>query len=312
MDLEALVEMATKAPSSHNTQPWIFEASDGGVLVYADRARALPVNDPEDRELTISCGAALLNLRIAAAAAGWGTEVRVLPDSEDPDLLARVQLREDHGASTEDRRLATAIDLRYTHRTRFQEATVPDDVVAKLGVAAESEGAWLIVVADDATRDRLGDLVEEGDRAQFADPRWRQELAAWMHPLRRGDGLVVPMASITRFVVRGFDVGARTGKKDKDLAGSSPVLAVLGTQSDSVADRLAAGQALERLLLVAASVGVQASYLNQPCQVAELRPRLRDLIGAAGFPQVVLRIGFPGGKIRRAPRRPVDSVFERT
>ena len=59
----ALIEQAVRAPSSHNTQPWLFRDREGAVEVHADRSRALPVNDPHDRELHISCGAALFNQR---------------------------------------------------------------------------------------------------------------------------------------------------------------------------------------------------------------------------------------------------------
>lgn len=312
LDIKQLVGAAVKAPSSHNTQPWVFREADGVLHLYADRTRALPVNDTDDRELTISCGAALFNLRVAAGAAGWDAKVASVPDPEDPDLLARVDFTEGHVASNDERSLATAIDLRYTHRKRFQDRKVPDDLVSRLRDAAETEGAWLDVVADDNTRDRIGGLVEEGDRAQFADPRWRRELAAWMHPRRRGEGLVFPVAPITRLVVRSFDVGARTGQKDEELAESSPVLAVLGTLSDGVGDWLAAGQALERVLLLAASEGVQASHLNQPCQVVELRPRLAEVLVIPGFPQVVIRMGYPNGQVPKAPRRPVEAVLEVT
>ena len=42
---------AILAPSSHNTQPWRLALSDNRIELYADRARRLPVIDPEDREL---------------------------------------------------------------------------------------------------------------------------------------------------------------------------------------------------------------------------------------------------------------------
>jgi hypothetical protein len=61
------VGYAILAPSSHNTQPWRFIVNGDELLVCADRNRSLPHIDPFDRELIISCGAALFNMRVALA-----------------------------------------------------------------------------------------------------------------------------------------------------------------------------------------------------------------------------------------------------
>ena len=70
-----------------------------------------------------------------------------------------------------------------------------------------------------------------------------------------------------------------------------------------------AGQALQRILLVACRHGLQASFLNQPIQVASLRPKLQSLVGT-GFPQILLRVGYPGAEIPPTPRRAPDDVIE--
>ena len=62
--MEFLLNYAVLAPSNHNTQPWLFEIHGEAIHLFADRTRALPMTDPEDRELIISCGAALLHLRV--------------------------------------------------------------------------------------------------------------------------------------------------------------------------------------------------------------------------------------------------------
>ena len=59
--LRFLLNYAVLAPSGHNTQPWLFKVSDDYVEIYADKTRALPVVDPGNRELIMSCGAALFN-----------------------------------------------------------------------------------------------------------------------------------------------------------------------------------------------------------------------------------------------------------
>ena len=75
-----LVELATRAPSVHNTQPWYWYLDDDDRLtLFADFSRQLWYADPDGRDLLISCGAALHHLRVAAAASGWKAHVRRTP-----------------------------------------------------------------------------------------------------------------------------------------------------------------------------------------------------------------------------------------
>ena len=306
-----LIERAVLAPSSHNTQPWRFRIADAAIDLFADRTRALPANDPEDRELTISCGCALLNLRVAAAAEGLAVAVSLLPDPAEPDWLARVAVNPQTHRPLKETELSEHIEGRRTYRKRFEATPVGDTVIAQLAEATRSEGAWLLPLSKEEERQAVARLVAEGDAVQWANPSWRRELAAWMHPRRRGDGLTVPglAGPLAQFVVRTFDMGGGVGAKDRELADASPLLAVLGTERDDAHAWLSAGQALEHTLLTACKLGLQASYLNQPVQVASLRPQLQNLTGG-GFPQIVLRLGYPSSEITATPRRPVEDVLE--
>lgn len=310
--IKSLLSYAVLAPSSHNTQPWRFEITDSAVSVFADRTRALSVNDPDDRELTISCGCALMNLRAAAAHEGIGVSFDITPDPGDDDLLAVISFNKERSLSTDEAGLFRSIEGRRTYRKRFASRDIPTALIDSLSATASDEGSWLEVIESEEDRQKVAELVSEGDSIQWSNPSWRRELAAWMHPRRRGDGLTVPgiVAPIAQVVVRTFDMGNGVGAKDKQLADESPVLAVVGTADDNVADWLAAGQALERILLSAYSQGLQASYLNQPIQVASLRPKLQNLLSQRGFPQILLRLGFPEDEIDAAPRRHLDEVIE--
>ena len=94
-----LVADAAAAPSMHNAQPWRFRFLTGErvLLLRADPERAMPRSDPDNRALHIGCGAALFNLRVAAAHANLLPEVRVLPEPQDPLLLAAVHLTDEAG-----------------------------------------------------------------------------------------------------------------------------------------------------------------------------------------------------------------------
>ncbi len=310
--LRELVEAATKAPSSHNTQPWLFELGSDEISLIADRTRALPANDPQDRELTISCGAALFNLRVAVAASGRSAQVELLPAGSSSDVLARVRISANGaGAGTAAASMAPAIDARRTSRRPFEGRQIPAELVSRLEAGVEAEGAWLVVVDDPTKREAVAELVAEGDRTQFADAAWRRELASWMHSRRSGDGLAVPgfARPFTKLAVSAVNLGRSTGDKDVALAEETPILMIVGTETDDPEEWLRAGQALEHALLLAAGEGVHAGYLNQPCQLPELRKRLRELLGRGGFPQVVVRLGYAVEELERAPRRRLDDVL---
>jgi len=316
-DLRLAVRYAILAPSSHNTQPWLFRICADAVEVFADRARALPVVDPFDRELVISCGAALFNLRIALAHAGWKTEVELLPDPACPDLLARVSFVRHSPPSQETMLLFDAIPKRHTNRGTFEPRAVSAQLVSVLRKSVAFEGAWLETL-DGSAKLAAADLIAAGDRIQHRDTHFRRELAAWTVPNEssRADGIRASSlgfpdvaSHFAPLLIRTFD-WAKLGRaaKDRELAAGSPLMCVLGTEHEEPAAWIAAGQALQHLWLTACAGGVQCSFLNQSIEVPALRSKLRTLIGRAGFPQLVLRLGYAESK-RAGSRRTVAAVL---
>ena len=109
-------------------------------------------------------------------------------------------------------------------------------------------------------------------------------------------------------LVRTVNMGHGEAAKDRQLATSSPVLAVLSTYTDTWSDWFAAGQAMERILLRACAEGVQVSFVNQPIEIPSLRTALQNIVKQAGYPQLVLRMGY-GPDVPATPRRRVGEVL---
>ena len=315
--LQFLLNFAVLAPSSHNTQPWLFQIQGHEVDLIADLNRSLPVVDPDNRELIISCGAALNHLTIAARYFGFSSRIEMFPEPEYPDLLARFSLGTPCESRAEDVLLFAAIPKRRTNRLPFRPDPVPEALLNVLSQYAERAGAWLHVFTDEDTRFQVADLVSEADRAQWRDKHFRRELAAWLTPNNsdRRDGIPGYAQGIgglnseaEAFVVRTFDLGNRRAARDREVALNSPVLAVLGTDTDTRHDWLNAGQALATILLRARVEDVWASFLNQAVEVPATRDGLSQLTGKNGAAQVLLRLGF-GVEVKPTPRRPVPDVL---
>lgn len=310
---------AVLAPSNHNSQPWHFVLGEDAVLVCADRTRALPVADPGDRELVISCGAALLNLRVALTHYGLPYRIQPFPSRADADVLAEVRVLPDGYLDGSLAPLFPALPRRVTNRTAFADEPVPAPLRQAMRDAASAEGATATFVENEAIRDAVAELVAEADRRQFADPRFRSELAAWIDGSRRGDGMPLYAAGVGELLdlarplatsaIRTFDIGGGMAASHRRLAQGSPLLVCLSSARDDAPAWLSTGQALERLLLEAANAFFDASYLNQPIEIAELRARTHELMGGEPFPQVLLRMGTGAPPPARPPRRPLEDVL---
>lgn len=308
--MRLVLPYAVRAPSGHNAQPWSLMVRDDALLVYADRTRSLPVVDPEDRALAIGCGAAAELARLTLRHLGWAGRVQAVPDPDDPDLLARVSRGERFSPQAGDHALFEAIDERHTHRAAFADRPVADETLHAMLDAARSTLTDLRLV-EPGEREELADLVAQGDRAQFADARFRAELASWVRPnsTLADDGIpgaALGMGDLASragpWVVRHLDTGRIQATKDRRAALTAPALVVVVTRADTPEDWVDAGQALARLLLHGAAVGVQASFLNQPIEVPALREQVRELLGVEGRPQLLLRLGHGAGAVT-TPRR---------
>jgi nitroreductase len=309
-DAELLVTAATRAPSLHNTQPWAFAVGSRHVEVYADASRQLPRSDPSGRALLISCGAALFNLRVAAGHLGLHPRVRILPDTDDPTLVALLNADHRHHRPASIDHYFPALPERRTNRLPFSGRRIPQSVVGRLVEAATVEGAVLRVYDDPAEVDRLLELLHAGDRADRADPARVAERQAWVGGPHRADGIPVrslgPRPSGRDAAVRDLGHAVDT-VRETAVFESTPTLAVLSTVHDHPVDWVRAGQGLERVLLEATLSGVSASFLNQPLEHDDLRWLVRSPLSGVGRTHMLLRLGY-GAQVPATPRRPLDEV----
>jgi hypothetical protein len=313
-------EAAVHAPSVHNTQPWWFSTGEHEISVHADVERRLRVADPAGREMMISCGAALFNVRAALRYLGLVPRVRVLPDPNLPNLVARISYGQDRVDPVDyEREVFAEIPRRRTHRGGFDPEPLPAGLVAVLAAQAGKEKAALRVMADEGQRGALSGVVEAADYALRLDSARASEEARWATPpgSRRRDGVPAsayparPERTQPPFPSRDFAHGHDWGLPPEGTGAmprSAGVVTVLTTPADRPSDWITAGQALQRVLLVAASYGVAAALHSQPLEMADLREFIRTVLCDGASPQMIVRLGTTGQKAASV-RRSVDEVL---
>lgn len=315
-----VLNYAILAPSIQNTQPWTFRIERNALDLYADRSRLLPVMDPEARELCISCGAALCNIKLALQYFGISNEISLLPDPQNSSWLARIVIGMRCDTDADLIQLFHAIPKRHTNRNAYRPDPLPESLLDELCQDAAAERTQLLLATDQASRETLADLIAQGDRIQWSNRHFRGELARWLRPNSRpardgipgsAEGLFGFASNVAPLVIRTFDLGKGRAAKDREIALYSPALALIATFGDSPEDWLQAGQALERVLLRAQSESVAASFLNQPVEVPALRPKLMEFFGQEGFAQILIRLGF-ADEAPPTPRREVSRVLIRS
>jgi nitroreductase len=329
-----LLEPVQRAPSVHNIQPWFFRivADDRIDLCarFGDSARTefalnghgrLPVSANLRRELTISCGAALYNLRLAIRVTGHPLVVWLFPRDSGSPTLASVEIATGRTKppTVSEQELYDAIPRRHTNRWPYDgRHPVPPAILTAMEFAAAKEEGYLRLLdrrqartwqrgaygADRKQRDGQGSQPDLGQwtnnggsdsgvpTTAFGPPgMFSEDHHRWRRPGRRNS--YPPIRDFRSRTGPRAEEADEAEDRDKTKTETShferrPQLMVLSTDYDRPLDWLRAGQALQHTLLTATRYGVSASFLTQPLELEDARipgradGSLQPLPGAGG------------------------------
>lgn len=313
--IKAAVELACRAPSLHNSQPWHW-VFDGRVLqLFVNPTQPAPATDRSGRETLISCGVALDHLRVAVAAAGWAANVDRLPNPNDPDHLASIDFSPSEFVTDGDRRRAAAIRQRRTDRLPL--AAPPDwELFEKeLSASLDTDSVQLDVIADQH-RPELVAASDLTDSLRLYDTAYHQEIYWWTTGLSSTEGIppsaLVSAAESDRVdVARSFPVTPDSHRRP-EVSEDRAKIVVLSTFDDGRESVLRCGEALSAVLLDATMAGFATCTVTHLMEFPASRTVVARIAGGH-LPQVLVRVGLApadGKAPPPTPRRPVDEVFE--
>jgi nitroreductase len=303
------LSLATRAPSINDSQPWLWRVGAQSLHLYVDPDRRGRDTDAEGRDALLSCGASLHHCVIALAALGWRAKVQRLPDAADPEHLAALELYP-HPASALDVALAAAIPRRRSDWRPYSSWQVSAADMALIGARSARAGV---------TTRRVESLPElqhvvaqavsrhESDYEHIGESATRNgrytSLADGMQPT--SDPTASKVAPTFADSAMGQALGVQSTR-------DNAVVLALGTKDDGRLARLRAGEATSLALLSATALGLASCLVAEPLETAEARDAVHaNLFSIVGFPQMVLRIGWPPvdtDPLPSPPRRPLADV----
>jgi len=283
--VQTVMRACAAAPFVRNERPWRLACTPTALELRAElpiattstsnsanssarasaRTSADGAAELDRRELLLSCGAALLNVRATIKVLGAHPAVRLLPDENQPDLLAVVRPQAGFPAAAADVALAEAIVRR--RQSHPLTGGIPGPMINRLRQAARVEQTWLAFLPPDQLADLQlhldGDVDGRDMDGRDMDGR---------------DGTAV-------------DNGTANGRPSAPRP--NVMVAVVGTIHDSPLAWLQSGQGMQRVLLTAGAAGLTTSVLSQAVRATRTRAQLRELIGGAIWPQTVVRLESP-------------------
>lgn len=316
-DFRAMIEAATKAPSGHNTQPWLFRLHKSYIEILPNLRDSLPVVDKNHRELFISLGAATENLRIMASHLGYSSLIKI--DEDNQRII--INLNKQSGIHKDD--LALQIAERQTNRKVYEDKLIPSDILQILNnIKPYQNTKFYTISKNDSLFTSLRSLIIRGNDTQMNDDAFKEELLKYIRfnnkeVERNPTGLTFKVmgapampAIISKPIVKSYLKPDKQNKSDLEKIDSSSNLVLFTSKENSITDWINLGRSLELYILKVTELNLAYAFMNQPCEVQSLADEMQKSITLieGEYPTLILRIGY-ATKAPYSPRKNIEDVI---
>ena len=293
---DTVVAAAMRAPSGGNSQPWFIDAEATGLTLSIDTQHSSTM-DRSFRGSAVAVGAALYNVRIAAAAQGILGPVSVFEDADGSPLRATMHYENGTDPALAD--LYEPMLARETNRHRGTLQSLDDHTIRSLAAIADGEGARLHLITERDDLSRAAAIFAAADRIRYLTPQLHKEMVSelrWPGDPDADTGIDIDTLELDATdlalidIVRRPDVmahlaewnaGSALGDGMRDDVLASSALAVITVTGDRLSDYARGGSAVEAVWIHAQREGLAVRPLSPVFLHARNATDLNEL--SAGF-----------------------------
>ncbi|MEK7612098.1 MAG: hypothetical protein AAB407_02030 [Patescibacteria group bacterium] len=303
--IKFLLRYAVFAPSTHNSQPWLFEIRGNSCKIYNDPNIQLKEADPINRDLYISFGCLIENLIITAKYFGVLLEIKYSNEKTQEDLIAEIFFQNLNTVQVTNidpslEPLLIAITKRVNARGIFEPTLISEEIKNKISSLSDFSNIAIHLVQNKEQIQHIAELTAEGLKQAYANPSFRKEMSEWMHnslsKKRRGiPGYSLRMPTIISFFfpafIRRFNLSKKVAQLNIKSIGSAPIIAVITSNQNSKQAWLDIGRLFERITLNLNILGIKTSIFVASIEMG-FGEQIKEIIGSNNNPQFLFCIGY--------------------
>ncbi|MBI2450749.1 MAG: hypothetical protein HYV52_00200 [Parcubacteria group bacterium] len=316
--IKFLLRYAILAPSTHNSQPWLFKITSNSCKIYSNSKISIKEADPLGRDLYISLGCLIENLTIAAKYFGVYENI-IYRLNEEKNLVAEVFFKDNQKKENIDRnfeKLLEVIPKRFNARGLFENKKIEEEVLKNIVLVNSDKDLRIDFITEKEKIEKLSGLTAEGLKIAYLNSAFRKEMSGWINnnfsSKKRGiPGYALRMPAILSFIIptliKFFNLGKMLAKLNYQSMVSAPLVCVISARNNSPLTWLKIGRLSERLMLEFNLTGVKTSIFVAAVEMDDLYKKIQTIINSEYIPQFLFVAGYMDFQPKFTPREPLEN-----
>lgn len=329
-EIEKLLELAAKAPSAHNAQPWQVEYNPSGeIRIGLNEALVPSISDGTRRESIISVGCYVANLLVllndndiyyhlvinefSPRQSGYLAKIQIVNKPVKPDIYCNIEKYLRKGLSDQ-------IINRHNDRGEYRSTDISSDLEGVSSIysrLAEVLSLRLHCITDKSVAQKLGVLTADAMKIILELDSSKSELRNFVSSSEnRKSDRTMQLSSLTTSNFKSVDswlTDPSTVDREalfwKKSVESGPGFICISSYSDTRKDWLLTGILLELILLEITAKGYSHSIWASLIEIPLMVPQLMQVLAIDSRPLAIFRVGIPISPMPRTQQRAPLSQF---
>jgi len=304
--IKFLLQYAILAPSTHNSQPWLFKIHDSYCEIFKDESKYLIEADSKGRNLYISLGCCVENIIVAAKYFEVFKEIIIEPITHLKNKTLVVTIRFKNLSKVNNKNviyqeLFDAISRRATNRGLFKNIKIPASIIYNINKIKHSKDLNNHIIVDKKNIIDIAEITKNAIGELYSKKRFREELSSWIYPdyKNRKEGISTKSLRIPFFlsiffsqILKLFNISNSISYLNYKSIASLSSICIISSSKDSETIWLEVGRFAQRILLHTTTVNIDTYISVAAIDVNFYANKIKKILHTDKTPHFLIGLGY--------------------